>query len=198
MSRSDSDRYEYRGSALSPVIRRKIRLSHGFLGIPIDIRDNRPVEAAKIIEYVKLHPALVTAPLIAVGVVGFCLCAYVIALHHDAVLYARTVNGIRAYFVARATDEEKKSIVRVLPTDPNYPKFGGGTFGYVVMTFATVNTGYIFAAVWAYFELRGWPSTCAAVITLVLVLGAHLVLYDRLTRRQVSKWNLSGSTRSIP
>lgn len=48
-------------------------------------------------------------PLLGVSLVGTFLAAYVISLRHDATLYARSVNGVRAYFVAKANPSQAAS-----------------------------------------------------------------------------------------
>ena len=126
-------------------------------------------------------------PLLGVSLVGIFLAAYVIALRHDAILYARSVNGVRAYFVAKANP--KPSGI-VLPTDTGKPSFRGSRFVLVVIAVAIVNAGYALAGAYLYGELVGWPLR-AKWFAWLLPLGifcGHFVALNRLARRAEERY----------
>lgn len=86
-------------------------------------------------------------PLIAFGLVtliGLLVLGYIVNLRCDALLYARTVNGIRKYFyeiVGFAIETENR--FRVLPRRTQSPRYWEGhVFLFVVAAFATVGTAY--------------------------------------------------------
>ena len=89
-----------------------------------------------------------------IAFVGFFIYWYVVNLRLDAVLYARTVNGIRKYFY----DNSKLHIntklgIKVLPLDINFPPFCGDRhFLPVVLAMAFVNSLYMFGAVKIFYS----------------------------------------------
>jgi len=81
---------------------------------------------------------------ILVAVIGFCVMCYIANLRFDAILYARTVNGIRKYFSGRSgLPFEEEARVRVLPRSKYQPRYTEPTFFlWVVLAFALVNATY--------------------------------------------------------
>lgn len=79
-----------------------------------------------------------------VGVVGLLVLGYMTNLRLDAILYARSVNGVRDYFYSRSdTPESVKSSIRMLPTSTRLPKYWEPSyFGFVVGALALVDTVY--------------------------------------------------------
>ncbi|MFZ1805788.1 MAG: hypothetical protein WAU36_01120 [Cyclobacteriaceae bacterium] len=60
--------------------------------------------------------------LIILGIIGFLFYLVTIDLKHDAVLYARTVNGVRYYFLQGINNEIKRKF-QSLPTIMSKPNF---------------------------------------------------------------------------
>ncbi len=78
-----------------------------------------------------------------VGVVGLCLCLYLIQLRFDVLLYARQVNLIRRFFYDRADGPmDYKSNLRLLPVSANAPRYFELYFLPVIFAFAVVDAAY--------------------------------------------------------
>jgi hypothetical protein len=79
-----------------------------------------------------------------IGALGFCLMIYVVNLRLDALLYARTVNGIRKYFYDMSPLEYEKELqMRVLPRTVTQPRYYERMYFLpVVGVFTTLNTLY--------------------------------------------------------
>ena len=87
---------------------------------------------------------LPSAALMLLGAVGLLVMLYITNLRIDALLYARSVNGIRSYFLGRS-DLSLKEVVhsRVLPSQIHIPRFLEKTyFGFVVAAFALIDSFY--------------------------------------------------------
>ena len=148
----------------------------------------KPADSEAILTVMKGSPLVLgLLPLFGVSLVGTFLAAYVIALRHDATLYARSVNGVRAYFVAKANP--KPSGI-VLPIDTGKPSFRGSRFVLVVIAVAIVNAGYALAGAYLYGELVGWPLR-AKWLAWLLPLGifcGHFVALNLLARREEKRY----------
>lgn len=82
--------------------------------------------------------------LITVSIIGLISCFYLISIRLDSVLYARTVNGIRAYFYRNKIDFEEH--YRSLPKQKNQPKYRDShTFGILVYVIALIDAIYFTA-----------------------------------------------------
>lgn len=84
---------------------------------------------------------------IVISIIGFSVFWYILNLRWDALLYARTVNGIRKYFydIDSQLDALTKSRIRALPQSislPEYKEFW--FFGPVVIAFAIVDSLYLY------------------------------------------------------
>ena len=81
---------------------------------------------------------------VVIGSLGFCLMIYVVNLRLDALLYARTVNGIRKYFYDKSPlDYEKELQMRVLPRTVTQPRYLERMYFLpVIGVFTTLNTLY--------------------------------------------------------
>lgn len=80
-----------------------------------------------------------------IALTGLFVVGYVINLRHDAILYARTINGLRSYFteVSGLTYREE-SRIRVLPRSSSMPKyFEFEYFLFVVAAFAILDSAYL-------------------------------------------------------
>lgn len=141
-----------------------------------------PSESEALVALLRGSPAVLgLLPLMAVSFVGTCLSVFVIALKHDAVLYARAVNGVRAYFEAQATTDVGEYLV--LPRKRDSPSFSGSRFRYVICALATVNAMYALAGAYLYGELSGWPT-----LTKWLSWGAPLLFF---AAPFLASWQLS-------
>jgi len=88
--------------------------------------------------------------LLAVSLAGIGVLFYIANLRMDAILYARTINGIRKYFYDRAElDTNIKLRTRVLPQSPHQPAYHEKAYFWpVVFSFAVFDTLYlVFATV---------------------------------------------------
>ena len=83
--------------------------------------------------------------LLAVSLAGIGVLFYIANLRLDAILYARTINGIRKYFYDRAElDINMKLRTRVLPQSPHQPAYHEKAYFWpVVFSFAVFNTLYL-------------------------------------------------------
>ena len=89
---------------------------------------------------------IISSFFIILSFVGLFLCIYIINLRQDAILYARTVNGIRKYFFESKIflSEEFEKYFRVMTkniTQPSYLEWH--IFFPVVFTFSLLNTVYL-------------------------------------------------------
>jgi len=94
--------------------------------------------------------------LLAVSLAGVGVLLYIVNLRMDAILYARTINGIRKYFYDKADlDINTKLRTRVLPQSPNQPAYHEKVYFWpVVFSFAIFNSLYFLFALTG-FSLEG-------------------------------------------
>ncbi len=135
---------------------------------------------------IRLFLTLIT---VAVALVGLCVLGYISNLRLDALLYARTVNGVRDYFwtVAELAPVIEKRI-RVLPRDiakPAYwePKY----FLLVVVAFAILDTAYLTAGLFVHDPVVFSAYGFFAIAVPVVFFGVHFLLY-----RLVCGWRQGG------
>ena len=108
---------------------------------------NSQEPSKRILAFLSSEPWLTFGFLYAVAILGLLVLGYVINIRCDALLYARTVNGIRKYFYngSRLSLEEELRL-RVLPRTTHFPRyFEPGYFIFVVLTFGVIDTAYLFA-----------------------------------------------------
>jgi len=103
------------------------------------------------------------SPLIAVlffviSMVGLCVMWYIVALRSDALLYARTINGIRKHFYDNAHHKRGyKAAMRVLPQSPHIPPYREyHLFLPVVLAFSLLDVLYFLFAFYALSLSVGW------------------------------------------
>jgi uncharacterized HAD superfamily protein len=122
-----------------------------------------------------------------IALTGLLVVGYVINLRHDAILYARTINGLRAYYAnTSGLTYVEESRVRVLPRSRHVPRYLEDTyFLFVVAAFALLDSAY-FAGGWEwYFGQRNWPLAESIVLTLsmtIALLVLHFLLYLSLSQ----------------
>lgn len=126
-----------------------------------------------------------------IACIGLCILAYVINLRLDAILYARTVNGIRKHFFNKSGlsfKEERR--VRLLPRSIYKPSYFEGYFLPVVFAFSLFNSAYfgfglcVLATRGVLFESDVWKATTIGAVTFF---GANIWLYWWLAH----KWSVS-------
>jgi hypothetical protein len=79
-----------------------------------------------------------------IAVIGHFIGRYISGLKYKAILYARTVNGVRKYFL----DTAESKVESVLPTDPSKPSLTIQTdHRNIVLTFAILTASYFFVGV---------------------------------------------------
>ncbi|MBP7052173.1 MAG: hypothetical protein KBE65_14250 [Phycisphaerae bacterium] len=123
-----------------------------------------------------------------VAIVGFFVLWYVCSLRFDAILYARTINGVRRFFYDRSgLSYQDEASMRVLPRSTHKPPYVEGTYFLpVVLALAIINAAYVAAG----FCLLFCPQTgtsysgavFAAICSGVVFLGAHVCGYLWLAR----------------
>jgi uncharacterized HAD superfamily protein len=81
---------------------------------------------------------------LAVSLTGIGVLLYIVNLRMDAILYARTINGIRKYFFGQSKiDIQTQLRIRVLPQSPSLPAYHEKAYFWpVVFTFAVFNGVY--------------------------------------------------------
>jgi uncharacterized HAD superfamily protein len=101
-----------------------------------------------------VNPISATLPvallLFVVAFVGFCLLCYISNLRFDAILYARSVNGIRKYYydVSDLTPLQG-SFINPLPKSIYFPRyFESRFFLSVVLTFSAMNSLSLLFSFW--------------------------------------------------
>ena len=96
--------------------------------------------------------ALTAIVSVVIALVGFLVTLYIVNLRMDAILYARTVNGIRKHFYDEAKlDVNSKLRMRTLPQTPTLPGYFESYFLPVVISFAIFNVVYFFIGISIFF-----------------------------------------------
>ena len=131
----------------------------------------------KQIIYYKIYEGLINiAPYISIviSVLGFMVMLYIINLDLTAILYARTVNGIRYYFESRSElSKEELAKIRVLPTDINKPSYiGFHSIEIVVLSFGFIDALYFVIAIKNYLEKK-----LAYLLIFLVIVFIHYIAY---------------------
>jgi uncharacterized membrane-anchored protein YitT (DUF2179 family) len=100
--------------------------------------------------------------------VGFFFYLFVINLKHEAVLYSRTVNGIRFHFYQNSPAHAPN--IRVLPIDKTKPKYYN-PINPVLIIMIILNT--VFSCLGLYYD--GNRSTLIFIIIGALIIALHIV-----------------------
>ena len=119
-----------------------------------------------------------------VALLGLLVLGYVINLRCDAVLYARTVNGLRRYFYEGGPlDLESEQRYRVLPKRTQVPRYlESYYFLFVVLTFAVVGTAYWSAGMYFFYQATARPLDLVFVGLVGICPLAHVALYEVVAR----------------
>ena len=108
---------------------------------------------------------------------------YLMNLRFDAILYARTVNGIRNYFFDNCTEPPTGGHANylVLPRSTKVPPYFEWNYGlFVLATMAILNSLVIGAGLWVCAHIKMMPYLVALIVA-VLGFLAHFFVYWRLT-----------------
>lgn len=128
-----------------------------------------------------------------IGLLGLCVMLYVVNIRLDALLYARTVNGIRRYFYDRSDipfPEELRT--RVLPRSTFQPRyFEWHYFLSVIAVFGLLNTLYPFlGTAWYLYHVRFGGGTIIGVSAGVAAVSLflHYLAYSSLAHFRETKY----------
>jgi len=136
--------------------------------------------------YLKHHSIATLVPFLLIAAAGLCVLGYMINLRLDAILYARSINGLRKYFYeTSALQIENELRFRVLPTSIDFPKYiEARYFVFVVLTFAIIGTAYFYAGLYSFYWASGWPPYHRPLLYLAALacFSLHLLLYGWLGR----------------
>jgi hypothetical protein len=135
--------------------------------------------------------------LLGVSTLGLLLALYLIGLHHDAVLYARTVNAVRAHFVGKLQPEDPRPTM-VLPIDQTRPSFTETKLRFIVAAFALVDGFYAGAAAHVYWLLRGGTPSASACGPRARNRRLALFFFRRFARKQEMKRQSRAVKRRSP
>jgi hypothetical protein len=114
-------------------------------------------------------------------VIGLLLFVHMVNSRFDIILYTRTVNGVRGYFVARSRAISPAIVLSdylKLPTDtlrPPYRESPSRAYWWLFFMIAVINSVYAFVVA------ANFLSLCAAVVTSVLFLLVHGAVYYGLS-----------------
>lgn len=121
----------------------------------------------------------VAVPLLfAMAITGAGVLAYILNLRLDALLYARTINGIRKYFYdAGQISIVSKVQMRMLPQSPQIPSYFEMPYFFpVVLVFAILNAFWACLAWVVSGTIQTAPFTMTAA-TLIVSIVLHMGLY---------------------
>lgn len=102
----------------------------------------------------------------AIALVGFAVTMYMSKLRFETLLYARTVNGVRRYFLDRYDDLDfvESSEYRVLPSQKSIPPFADlGQFSWIIVAAGFVNSVYLYLGLSSSDKLLAMTSWLAGL-----------------------------------
>lgn len=129
-----------------------------------------------------------------ISLIGLMFYWYILNLRWDAILYARTVNGIRKYNYDynNSLPIEILSKYRVLPQSPIKPGYKEfNFFGPVVFTFLILNSFYSFIGGLAYlFGTSNFSSSNYLFLSIYIALFSyfHIFIYLKFAERRESHY----------
>lgn len=133
------------------------------------------VSKPEIFSEYKLYVAII---FICISFVGLGVLCYIINLRMDAILYARTVNGIRKYFYDNANIYiNLKNRLRVLPQSPQLPLYWEKSYFFpVVIVFGIINSIYFGIGISGEYWISSLPQIFANITTFVFFI-LHFFIY---------------------
>lgn len=119
-------------------------------------------------------PWIVPFGSIFVCLIGFCFMCYIINLRMDAILYARTVNGIRNHYYNQwSLPVEKEIKFRVLPKSIGLPDYLEIFYFWPVITvFALLDSTYLFTGIFYHYK-----TLCSSILFSSLSIIIHGAAY---------------------
>jgi hypothetical protein len=131
-------------------------------------------------------PALVSWVFVGIGVLGFLLSLAMIHTAFDAVLYARTVNGIRKYFCDRAKESNVDlEPYLVMPTNREKPRyFHRRSFFYQSLLISFVNAAYVWIGI-ANLNAIGWAH-CGFIVVFMVDVGSYPLFARMRENKQIA------------
>jgi hypothetical protein len=128
---------------------------------------------------------VVISILILIALIGMLICWIVIELHHDSILYARVVNGIRNYFYQNQALPVAENEIRVLTKAVDKPDFYSyGHLFVFVIAFAVLNSTFLAAGIYVWSQ----RVSCLMFIFPSVWLVLHFVLHSLLSKRQTKRY----------
>lgn len=131
--------------------------------------------------------------LIVIGIISMLISFIIINSRLDASLYARTVNGIRKYFVNQSKVNKgkiKQTLLvddyLVLPTDMNHPRFikYGGDLFILVICMTSINATYISHGYIQYVNPSTFIKPMLGPILFLIIVSIHLVYYYKFAKKK--------------
>jgi hypothetical protein len=131
-------------------------------------------------------PKLLAAAFFGIGFLGLLMLLSMIHTALDATLYARTVNGIRRYFVDRATaGGTTLNPYLKMPIALDRPRyFHIRAFFWQVILVSAVNTAYMEVGVRNY--TKSCVATSGVILLFIVQLGAYFVFSWVRERKEIS------------
>ena len=160
------------------------------LGVPLTAAGIAVKVSTGTLDIQQLEQSAIAVPLgwffIIVGVVGWFMAGYITNLRLDAILYARSVNGIRNYFYTLASLSPQNELAyRVLPRDVNKPDlFEPRFFLFVMLSFSLLNGVYVALGL----ILLRYGKLSVVIGTFAVSVIAHIVLYAVLAHYRESDY----------
>lgn len=106
----------------------------------------------QIHDYIYVLTALTAGISIIIALAGLLVTSYIVNLRLDAVLYARTVNGIRKHFYDQSNlDLNYKLRMKMLPQTPSQPGYFEGFFLPAIICFALFDSVYLLLGLSIFF-----------------------------------------------
>jgi hypothetical protein len=153
----------------------------------------KELKESGFMDFLFLHPLTAVVSLGAVALIGLLVLGYVVNLRCDALLYARTVNGIRRYFYELGSlDLETELRYRVLPKRTQTPQYWETWFFlFVVAAFAAVGTAYWATGLYFYHYALSRPFDWIFLGLVALCPALHLLVYWAVTRYRDRRYQKS-------
>jgi hypothetical protein len=126
---------------------------------------------------------LLSGILLTLAILGLFFYWFAITLKYEAVLYARTVNGIRKYFYEKLNNPDIELKIKALPTDTKKPKYSS-IANPLLIIIAIVNTTYMILA----FHYLNLFDHCYVYGLLLIFLITHIVINILVTKNQIKAY----------
>jgi hypothetical protein len=117
--------------------------------------------------------------LIVLAIIGLFFYWFAISLKYEAILYARTVNGIRNYFYNKLNDPKFEKVIRALPKDTTIPRYKS-LWNPLMIIIILMNTAYLILP----FKNLKLFDCCFAIPMLIVFVAAHVTLNLFVTKIQ--------------